>query len=103
MSTMLLSVYDLLAFEYEFFIGISRRFPFLKYLTVLNLVSQKHKNIHLPKLIELYIDYEHLLTVDDNLLNKTARANCARVVLLHVHEDIVYPKHFYSYFPLFVS
>ena len=134
-----LTVYDVIPFEHSFFDWVSRGFPSLKYLTVLNLLPQKHKrlpatndrestsssiyfshltsltvfeshmdyaeqflrdtNTHIPKLTELEINYEHLLTVTDNFTNETTRLNCARLVLLHIHEDIVHPEHFYSYFP----
>jgi hypothetical protein len=57
-------------------------------------------NARLPSLKRLEVKYEQLLTVTNNFTNKKTRQNCAHLKFLEMDNVTVYPKDFYSYFPL---
>ncbi|CAF3425536.1 unnamed protein product [Rotaria sp. Silwood2] len=58
------------------------------------------RNILLPRLKNLYIDYEPLITVTNHFTNDATRLNCAKIEQLFIKEPFVRPENFQSYFPL---
>jgi len=82
------------------------KFP---HLTLLNLVDAHvdyaeqflyDKNIDLPCLLDLSIEYESLTMVTNNFTNDATRLYCAKLKGLHINKPFVRPKHFHQYFPL---
>ncbi|CAF3727523.1 unnamed protein product [Rotaria sp. Silwood1] len=82
------------------------RFP---YLLLLSLVMAHmdyveeflfDKNIHLPRLLNLFIKYEPLAIVTNNFTNDAARATCGKLKCLEISEPFVCPENFHQYFPL---
>jgi hypothetical protein len=59
----------------------------------------RHTNSHVPCLLQLRINYDKLVTVTNNFTSDLTRINCAQLKKLMIEEEIVYPKHFYLYFP----
>ena len=58
------------------------------------------RHIHLPRLTELKVDYDHLTTVTTNFTRDATRRNCAKVKWLIVEKLTNFPKDVYQYFPL---
>ena len=56
--------------------------------------------IYLPRLIELTIKYENLLSVTENFTRDLTRSACRRVKRLILDEELVPPANFSDYFPL---
>jgi hypothetical protein len=82
------------------------KFP---HLTLLNLIDAHvdyaeqflyDKNIDLPCLLDLSIEYESLTMVTNHFTNDTTRLYCAKLKGLHINKPFVRPKHFHQYFPL---
>jgi hypothetical protein len=134
-----LSAYDMIPMQHEFFMGISRAFPMLKYFAVRNDRSQtwdhqewkSNKNsfesvieyphlisldlrrahidyaaqflletkTHLPRLIELKVNYRRLETVTMNFTRDETRRNCSKVKRLIIEAPRVISKDVYRYFP----
>jgi hypothetical protein len=59
----------------------------------------RHTKSHVPCLSSLEINYEKLVNVTNNFTSDLTRINCAQLKRLWIGEEIVYPKHFYLYFP----
>ena len=55
---------------------------------------------HVPRLSSLKIKYAELATVTENFTSDFTRFNCAQLKKLLIEEQMVYPRHFYLYFPL---
>ncbi|CAF3206673.1 unnamed protein product [Rotaria sp. Silwood2] len=81
-------------------------FPYLKFLdlkwahvdyTKLFLLK---KNIRLPCLSNLSIEYKSLITITNNFTNDTTQFNFDKLKSLDVCESFVRPKNFHQYFPL---
>ncbi len=58
-----------------------------------------HTKTNLPRFSSLEIDNEKLVTVTNNFTSDLTRVHCAQLKDLTIGEHIVYPKHFYLYFP----
>jgi hypothetical protein len=58
------------------------------------------KNIHLPCLLDLCIDYQSLTVVTNNFTNDSARLTCAKLKRLRTDGPLVQPENFNQYFPL---
>ena len=56
------------------------------------------KNISLPRLTDLDIEYDTLATITEGFTNDVARRTCAQIKTLRITEPIVRPEHFLSYF-----
>ncbi|CAF1041555.1 unnamed protein product [Rotaria sp. Silwood1] len=57
------------------------------------------KNIHLPALLDLCINYKSLAMITNNFTNNPIRLNCAKIKKLHI-DPFLRPKNFHKYFPL---
>ena len=55
---------------------------------------------HVPRLSSLKIKYAQLTSVTENFTSDSTRFNCAQLKKLLIEEEMVYPRHFYIYFPL---
>jgi len=58
------------------------------------------KNCYLPRLLNLGIQYELLVTVTHNFTNDATRLTCAKVTSLNITEPFVRSENFDQYFPL---
>ena len=58
------------------------------------------RNTLLPRLTNLFIKYEPLVTVTNHFTNDATRLNCAKIEKLFIKEPFVRPEIFHSYFPL---
>jgi hypothetical protein len=58
------------------------------------------KHTHLPRLLNLIIEYKALVLVTNNFSNDAERYNCAKVKSLSIDESFVRPENFDQYFPL---
>ncbi|CAF3947257.1 unnamed protein product [Rotaria sordida] len=58
------------------------------------------KNCHLPRLLNLGIEYESIKTVTHNFTNNATRLTCSKLTSLNIHEPFVRPENFDRYFPL---
>jgi len=56
------------------------------------------KNISLPRLTYLCIEYDTLATITEGFINDVARRTCAQIKTLLIIESIVRPENFFSYF-----
>ncbi|CAF3020029.1 unnamed protein product [Rotaria socialis] len=54
---------------------------------------------HLPRLTELEVDYDNLVTVTDNFTRDATRGNCAKVKWLIFEITIEYSRAVHAYFP----
>ncbi|CAF4354442.1 unnamed protein product [Rotaria socialis] len=107
-----LAMTDQRPFEHELFDKISRDFPFLQELIVLNSKPQKNKQrtsklitfFHLVELDlqnkKLDIEYEQVAIVTNNFTNGAARYNCSQLRRIVMHEPYIRGENFHSYFPL---
>jgi hypothetical protein len=86
------------------------RFPVIQYLhlTRLNFIDIHidyalqflcYTNTYCPNLDTLMIQYDQLITVTNNFASDLTRKHCAQIKRLLTDELIVYPEHFYCYFP----
>jgi hypothetical protein len=57
-------------------------------------------NTHLPRLLDLHINYESLALVTNNFTNDATRLTCAKLTCLVIDDPFVRPKYFDQYFPL---
>jgi hypothetical protein len=55
-------------------------------------------NTHLPRLVKLSVDYEHLAIVTENFTRAATRQNCSKLESIYFSKSIVYSKNFYLYF-----
>lgn len=55
---------------------------------------------HLPRLLDLSITYESLMTVTNNFTRDSTRLICSKLTFLELTEPFVRPQHFNQYFPL---
>ncbi|CAF1099572.1 unnamed protein product [Rotaria sordida] len=62
-----------------------------------------HTNTYIPRLKSLGIQYEKLVTVTNNFTNDATRLNCSQLKQIIFDELLVYPKHFYLYFPSLIK
>jgi hypothetical protein len=135
-----IELYDTRSFEHDFFKWITKAFPYLKRLAVMNSTPQEHKHSNdiingqqmfptisypnliylnlfmghtdyvdqflrdekafIPRLRQLVIKYEHLVTITHNFTNEATQISCAKVRQLDIRKSIVYPENVYRYFPL---
>jgi hypothetical protein len=58
---------------------------------------------HLPRLMQLSVDYNQLTAITQNFTRDTTRLNCSKVKRLVIEQTFVYSKDFYVYFPLLES
>ena len=54
---------------------------------------------HLPRLVDLEIGDESLVSVTNCFTNDATRLSCNRLRKLHLKEQLVHPEHFSRYFP----
>ncbi|CAF3800603.1 unnamed protein product [Rotaria sordida] len=86
-------------FEHDFFVKISKSFPLISQLALLNVWKQEKKT-RLPSLNTLYVNYQDLMTTTEDYTNDLARENCAKVKnIIFDTIPIVYSENFYLYFP----
>ena len=55
---------------------------------------------HLPRLCQLEIEYEQLVTLTNNFTNNPTQLNCLQVQSLIINECFVRPQNFSLFFPL---
>ena len=55
---------------------------------------------HLPRLVDLEIGYELLVSATDHFSNDATRLSCDRLTRLRTKETFIRPEHFARYFPL---
>ncbi|CAF0898444.1 unnamed protein product [Rotaria sordida] len=58
------------------------------------------KNMHLPRLINLRMEYQSLTTITNNFINDATHFNFSKLKSLDVCQPFVRPKNFHQYFPL---
>ncbi|UJR07088.1 hypothetical protein I4U23_011376 [Adineta vaga] len=62
-----------------------------------------HRKAYVPKLSILKIQYHKLVSVTNNFTNVITQINCSQLKELLFDEIIVYPEHFYHYFPCLIK
>jgi hypothetical protein len=122
--------FERIPFEDRLFQLISQDFPFLEILHVCNswpqegnqhsltLITFLHlkythlnyvarfllkKNMHLPRLSNLSIEYKLLMLITNNFTNDPTYFNFDKLKSLDVGQSFVRPKNFHQYFPLLLS
>jgi hypothetical protein len=58
------------------------------------------KNIHLPRLLNLCIEYKSLVKITNNFVNDATCFNFSKLINLDVCHPFVRPENFHQYFPL---
>ena len=56
------------------------------------------ESCHLPRLVDLKISYESLVSLTNNFTNDATRLSCSRLTRLRLKEPFVRPEHFPRYF-----
>ncbi len=59
------------------------------------------KTMHLPRLLNLFINYKSLIMITNNFTNDAMHFNFEILKSLDVYEPFVRPDNFHEYFPLF--
>ncbi|CAF4536716.1 unnamed protein product [Rotaria sp. Silwood2] len=58
------------------------------------------KNVHLPRLLNLSVQYKSLITITNNFINDAMDFNFSKLKSLCVCQPFVRPENFHEYFPL---
>ncbi|CAF3766793.1 unnamed protein product [Rotaria sp. Silwood1] len=58
------------------------------------------KNVHLPRLLNLSVQYKSLITITNNFTNDAMDLNSSKLKSLCVCQPFVSPENFHEYFPL---
>jgi hypothetical protein len=59
------------------------------------------KNVHLPRLLNLCIEYKSLAKITNNFTNNTERFNFSKLKCLDLCQPFVPPENFHQYFPFY--
>jgi len=58
------------------------------------------KNMHLPRLLNLSLEYKSLITITNNFTNDANHFNFGKLKSLDIYQPFVRPVNFHQYFPL---